>query len=120
MKQHITPDQLNELSEEAKKRLREWCNEKHWADLDQQKYWLSTYDLGPDIERLFVNHGPLPLLSIGQMIEFLGVPPILCWIEREGWNIGFTVVENKSDLCDALWEAVKEVLEKPEEEEEAA
>jgi len=89
MKQHITVKQLNELSEKGKKRLRKW-----W-DKDEQ----------------YVKHYPLPLLSIGQMIEFLVKNDAF----DDNWQ-GSVILPCRFDeinkLCDALFSAVKEVLEK--------
>ena len=93
MKQHITVEQLQELSY------------KQAIKLD--KIIISTsYEGGiynDGIDGMF-----LPLLSIGQMVEFLvGKQRNLC--------IRFLLNENDcldtKNLCDALWEAVKEVLE---------
>lgn len=90
MKQTITPEQLDELSEGGLYKLRDW---------------LESINI---IEGLPADRKPL--LSIGQMIEFLdghgaqaqfklGIA-IAKWSERD-----------EPELCDALWEAVKEVLE---------
>ena len=84
MKQHIIVKQLKELSKKGTKRLLDWS-------MDGRDY--------------------NPLLSIGQMIEFLG----------DEW-FTYIALQNKDDLkqfmvakndvlCDALWQAVKEVLE---------
>ena len=114
MKQNITLEQLGELSPKARTKL---------------GYYLSP---PPNI---FSNE--IPLLSIGQMIEYLG--------ERYAWDIGlsiyrdvllrdymskkypnrqkytFVVLDSVGDemcnpkygvtVCDALWEAVKADLE---------
>ena len=113
MKQHITIEQFKELDHAARERLRTWCFE--------------TYPDG------FLNRGDEedctnPLLSIGQMIDFLdengwdfsndyigrGTPMssdeapwgVKCDIDFE-----YTVViGTHAELCDALWECVKEVL----------
>ena len=69
-----------------------------------------------------VGHS-LPLLSIGQMIEFLdehkawassvedcpGSPYVGGVTE---WGVSLNYWSPTNELCDALWEAVKEVLEK--------
>lgn len=87
MKQHITVEQLNELSVAAKSNLREWSKDK----------------------------GYIPLPSIGQMIEFLGEHQMVSINQyQDGWEV--YKKENKDpyheELCDSLWEAVKQVLEK--------
>ena len=95
MKQHITIKQYRELKGEGVEKWVEWCLEK--------KYDFSQF---PDI---------------GQMIEFLDENDRLNFSvsmtgpEKEYiHNISFvsSLVNPKyKDPCDALWEAVKEVLE---------
>lgn len=105
MKQHITESQWKELSQKASIRLLNWCIVKS----PQSK---SYYEKA---------------LTIGQMIEFLDE---YCLITRQDWGIQFgkksTIVStsgNKNgkhqlkaemavELCDSLWGAVKEVLER--------
>ena len=100
MKQHITTKQLKELSEKGKDELMKW--------------FVGKLESNPDWDDILVNPDGM-LLSIGQMIEFLGneTESISCW--EDGWM----VIERrgtkdksytKSELCDALWDAVKEVL----------
>lgn len=99
MKQYITLEQLNELSDKGKERL--------------QEYFYERYPMGTDRECEEINDiddGYLPLLSIGQMIEFLGENNAL-----EGEDITAQLLlpidwRDYHKLCDALWEAVKEVL----------
>ena len=115
MKQHITIEQLRELSEEGSKRLLVWILSKKYS-----------------------FNGP-SLLSIGRMIEFLYEEFVSvkllnnsAVVINNGWGskqytggtgCRVTVVTNdslthfsvkdypfKHELCDALWEAVKEVL----------
>lgn len=76
MKQNIIENQLNELSKEGLKRLQKWYL-KHKED----KFGV-------------------PILSIGQMIEFL---------DEHGLNPKIEV-RSQMGVCDSLWEAVKEVL----------
>jgi len=58
-----------------------------------------------------VGKDALPLLSIGQMIEFLEEKH-----ELEEDDFGQTCIPNGegkiNDICDSLWQAVKEILEK--------
>jgi len=123
MKQHITTEQLNELSEERLGMLS-----------------VDSFKWGSGIS--------CPLLSIGQMIEFLesAYPkhqvtkrPMEREVEKskftridkydESWHEGsiwkfmkptgkpldgWVVIGEGKELCDALWEAVKEVLAKEE------
>lgn len=94
MKQNITKDQLNELSEKGKEKIRGW---------QMEPYKGTWYE------------GELsPLLSIGQMIEFLGDFCIDVDLSNGKLNGTGYITEAREDgmeLCDALWEACKEVLE---------
>ncbi len=100
MKQDITKEQFNELSGQAQERLLQWVQEKH-------------YD---------------PFLTIGQMMEFLdehaehryGIDPLDTDDMPHRWMVkeyapevqpGFWYGITSKEPCDALWEAVKEVLE---------
>ncbi len=103
MKQHITKKQLDELSGEAEQRLHIWVlMHKYTSSWNAKK------------------------LNIGQMIEFLDDYLLE---KKDDWSIhvgrnGYMFASAKGtlrpqphkgleiDLCDALWEAVKEVLEK--------
>jgi len=93
MKQHITPKQLNELSEKGRRRYLSFVNKIHNTDF-KMEWWDSKQ---------------LSLLSIGQMIEFLGET---WWKDFYAGDseVGFGIGNNS--LCNGLWEAVKEVLEK--------
>lgn len=98
MKQQITLEQIKELSPKAKIRLR----------------------------KFFFGHAIEPrLLSIGELIQFLGEHKIHNFhpIDRceeapgkNGWHVdvefedGFLTFDEE-ELCDALWEAVKKILE---------
>ena len=99
MKQYITEKQLNELSD---------------IDRDKLFYWYRNID-SCDYNR--VN----PLLSIGQMIEFLTenqfdvpifkierIPEEYCVEYSKNYEDFCSYIE--TELCDALWEAVKEAL----------
>lgn len=114
MKQNITRNQVDQLSEKAKKRLDEFP-------------FNGCYDV-----RCYEDIC-VPLPSIGQMIEFLDQHYPISMIghqsEWHGGNYYFnggttpkdpteesiknsTVKYEAKELCDALWEAVKEVLER--------
>lgn len=86
MKQHITVEQLNELSEKGKETLLLWCIEHRYYET-----------LNP------IRDAIIPLLSIGQMIEYLDeYKPIYrtkMWKEIRAYR-----------MCNQLWEAVKEIL----------
>ena len=118
MKQFITIKQLNELSEEGRKALKIWYfPKKQLGDLI-----LYDYPIDPSVKGKIMPFGisaiqgdPTPLLSIGQMIEFLDMRII--YLENEAGWWGIKMIKDKEiepvpELCDALWEAVKEVLEK--------
>ena len=161
MKQYINKDQLSELSLGGQKRLHSWFirNQQpgevyklfHPTDLDNEKPSVSMmctdiencptiilnekYD--PELEYpQHENWECLPLLSIGQMIEFLdesgeysflnvhsevlglphnwGVGIIKNFNLCDGWveNEYIIKYQENVELCDALWEAVKKELEK--------
>lgn len=104
MKQNITLQQLNELGIPQKAKLAMYALKSGWAKHEE-------YENGGYID--------IPLLSIGQMIEFLDEEGRL-WIEQEEAIDGEILkryrVQSRNfeywrpELCDALWEAVKEVL----------
>jgi hypothetical protein len=124
MKQHITIDQLNELSEKGEGKLRKW-----WGDGHAHLEW----DNDPDARFVL-------MLDIGEMIEFLDEyaendrdylsKPVKewpslkkgkgseewYWVTNDNWlsvpGFGMVFGEKFTEACDALWEAVKEVLEK--------
>ncbi len=158
MKQRITVEQLNELSEKGKKILRGWWEPKVGDkfitkysstyviygenDLDSSGDqlltdqpvdsgyygWNNYENFPPDKDSIEktkrykeVREDALPLLSIGQMIEFLSPYSQTFIIEDHGtnWKITFDVVgvdkepvTKRIELYDALWEAVKEILNK--------
>ena len=114
MKQHITVKQLNGLSKEGKEKLRSW-----WKPLGNDYLYSPTYEMGrktgkwaigincnewardwnkKKMQRFEWVRETLPLLSIGQMIEFLGDK----WIYKHAGN---------DKLCDTLWKVVRGVLE---------
>lgn len=96
MKQHITEEQLNELSDIGKKTLKEWGLKRNWNNEKPNIVFLTDGKV----------QGWLPLLSIGQMIEFLNDRELRQFTSR----FMEMVEESDKELCDALWEAVKEVL----------
>ena len=117
MKQYITPEQLNQLSDRGKERLVKWIESKLEPPIPGSAY------IGPTSS----DHQICYFMTIGQMIEFLDentdnfelrsgrmgksylidVPDgSVIW---HGWA-GDTEIEDEFVLCDALWEACKEVL----------
>lgn len=129
MKQHITIKQLNELSEKNKKKFRE----AFWKISDGDLLVYGDYKDRLGKEVIVFKYGMIPadednfgykLLSIGQMIEFLDE-------KNYDWKNKLFAIENDlngepkrwitqhpryfpfhSEFCDALWESVKEILEK--------
>jgi hypothetical protein len=119
MKQMITFEQLQELTEEQKQKLREqWKPESGDMFTDNMKFEYVSYGINKYGEIIidgeecdtYNKDDCLPLLSIGQMIELLvntGIKHHDCgWISA--WNVDIDF-EGK-ELCDALWQAVKAVL----------
>lgn len=107
MKQHITIKQLNELSDKGKERLRKWWKPQFGDFAMENEGWheitlggLQAFDLERQAEERRNCH---PLLSIGQMIEFLTDHDF-----KEQW----LMFSRPEELCDDLWEVVWEVLEK--------
>lgn len=93
MKQHITSEQLQELSNSQKISLRRWVLARFPESRGELMTWINVKP-------------PLPLLSIGQMIEFLGDDYIkaICWLDGSD-------NAKASEVCDFLWNAVKDMLE---------
>ncbi len=96
MKQHITASQLDELSKKGIKNLKKYLLPKNIPG-----FWDVNF---------------VPTLSIGQMIEFLDEENVAIDITT-GWTIIASELQDlhtykNEELCDALWEAVKEILEK--------
>ena len=96
MKQFITVEQLNELSKKSFNKLYNWARNKGYSSEKAIRFSLDGK----------------PLLSIGQMIEFLST-------DRKNIDLCFPneffINEERFEtryLCDALWKTIKEVLEK--------
>ena len=113
MKQYITVDQLNELSKKGRKKLRKWWKPKEWDPyIDEEGLENVVWCCEKDVDK-----SDMPLLSIGQMIEFLDDKTkytFSIFRRHLDWKI---VYENKQygkiipgELCDFLWEACKDIL----------
>ena len=89
MKQSITIEDINQLSEKGRSRLAIW-GQAHYPD-----DWLMP--------------GGIQLLSIGQLIEFLGDSWIAAIRSEDGQTLSIPRIER---LCDKLWMAVKKKLER--------
>lgn len=108
MKQHITVEQLNELTKNARLKLKKWYYPKK-AEGDKICY---DHPIVPHFKNKVLYFGfhaiqgdPLPLLSVGQMIEFIiqHNKPKIKMVHQITWIDG-------QEPCDVLWEEVKEVL----------
>lgn len=114
MKQRITNDQIYELDGESIRKLEFWCFE--------HDYFL-THNVPGQPARFtktdtYESFSMLPMeLSIGQMIEFLDKHDHMTISIKRCWDSKRSVADWKyintrsDELCDALWEAVKQVLE---------
>ena len=135
MKQHISVDQLNELSEKGKEALRTWWKPDlgdfySQRDLDYRfkkdtyvrfKHEMcaaESYDSEPPSKK---NYAYLLLPSIGQMIEILNTPiqpsnpydgGFIDTRDNGTWMVCTGPFYYNKELCDVLWEAVKEFLER--------
>lgn len=109
MKQHITVEQLKELTEEQKQRLKDWW--KPGAG-DFYVVWDDHVALTTKESKEYINkENCTPLLSIGQMIELLhkkdAVNHHFIQAYHNMWRVN---THENIELCDALWEAVKALL----------
>ena len=93
MRQSTTPEQMANLSPVAKQRLNDW---------------LKVKDYGSIIDGEFI---PMVQLSIGVMIEFLDEHKFDEKHNEISARIYRWETENKDELCDALFDAVREILE---------
>jgi hypothetical protein len=107
MKQKITVEQLQELTEEQKKRLREWWKLQPGDIMFDIKMGCLETLVGGSNGKAIIEHIEgeskarfLPLLSIGQMIELL---------QNSYKKVRWPDTKDKN-LCNSLWSAVKEVL----------
>lgn len=124
MKQRITIEQLNELTEEQMQQLREW-----WKPNRGDMFFYPERNLVLLVEaasddgiesagNLIKKLACLPLLSIGQMIEFLDPDGCTIFafcnmIAAEPLVYEASVNGEQfygANMCDALWEAVKQIL----------
>ncbi len=126
MKQHIAPEQLQELTDEQKERLLQWWMPPGRGD--SCAYFIKNghgeYVVAGTIDNLMENivtAMPLPLLSIGQMIEllegkatYIDVSNMYARLDNKppAWGVmkpdAFDI--RADELADALFQAVKAVL----------
>jgi hypothetical protein len=111
MKQHITVEQLKELSDKGFDNLNKWV----FRNLTKDANKVPIKYLGKVEDYHLTTTEDEYLLSIGQMIEFLGED----WFyhlfnggDCNSGDCGSVYKDYNGELCDALWYAVKEVLEK--------
>jgi hypothetical protein len=117
MKQRITCEQLKELTEEQKQRLREW-----WKPEEGDMYLRLTANGRIDFipftfntaESRYDNYKEfkIPLLNIGQMIEIVAnhFKEVKMPVVQIGDEVKTDFYGAMIPLCDALWQSVKEVL----------
>ncbi len=127
MKQHITVEQFLELSDEAQSKICAWAKDDlgtiwTWYSEDVKKWY--EYAIGDDEDSRIVSfpsgkkEQAFPLLSIGQMIEFLSEHGYNLSIDqmdkapKPWWRVCYIemLIDDKDDLVDGLWEAVKGYL----------
>lgn len=107
MKQNITIEQLEELSDKGKERLEVWIENKLPPSIP------GSASIGP----LSSPHQTCYFMTIGQMIEFLDEHDHMIINIRRGWDAkhkkAIWVYKGNirnAELCDALWEPVKKIL----------
>lgn len=105
MKQHITTEQMNELSPEARERLNEWFWNKQGV-ISFHHYKENGKMLLKAVPARESTVNP-EFITIGQMIEFLTPQYVSSRMHDGTLNPSIYLDEN---FCDALWEAVKEAL----------
>lgn len=140
MKQRITVEQLNELTEEQKEKLREWWKPQDGDFFARRRYHvpddspIDEYCIGGlefvdsgGADTFHAEDGDIPLLSIGQMIELikehdairycnlmvtLHTPLIVIPHNAKDQKYADIVTEmlKQIELIDALWDAVKQAL----------
>lgn len=110
MKQHITEEQLNELTNKGRQRLNKWfwnkqgvISFKHHSD--NGRTFLKEVE-AKDSNVSYEN------ITIGQMIEFLSNYGYLSYefnIQHD--SLYYEINVESKELCDALWQACVTVLE---------
>lgn len=121
MKQNITVEQVNELSEKQKEYLRKWWKPKVYDLIRNCKGRQSIITLIEDdriedddciYDHIGENLLALPLLSIGQMIQYLSVSESPSIEFKNGqWEVCHDgPMFNSGELADSLWEGVKRRL----------
>ena len=125
MKRRITIEQLQELTQEQQEKLREWWLPEYgdWYLRVTPKGVIDSapflFNLG-DFQLINYKEFKMPLMDIGQMIQLLEphykqneAHGCFVWKLLNGHHQVFVDKTNKpckKELCDALWEAIKEAL----------
>lgn len=109
MRQHITEEQLKELTDLQRQALLNYTEEKGWyPQFTRPTLMLHTFDK-------YLSD----CIGIGQMIEFLNEHAKLNWeirMHKPNYDVNYPDskispdFEDYKELCDALWEACKELL----------
>lgn len=128
MKQRIRQSDLEQLSKEGLAKLQKLWRPRTY---DLYLYGFSEFIILPGSDYTEKKDGMYPLVSIGQMIDFLSerlgslyiadidaqpyvyIEEDCRWVVTKKVGGGMIWTDNGThELCDALWEAVKEVLNK--------
>jgi hypothetical protein len=111
MKRRIEPEQLLELTNEQRQKLQNWWVTElgdYMTDFSTEedgRYFVGICKyIKPNSENRSIG---FPLLDIGQMIELLGDK----WYDKIFYAVDEYIEKDyKGELCDALWQAVKQVI----------
>jgi len=110
VKQRITIDDLNQLTNEQKEKLREWWKPER-GDLYiynksslRDEGWEIYQVLKEDTPNLLKEMKAYPLLSIGQMIEILDKN------ETDWLEVLLNGAYDGMEPCDSLWRKLKSIL----------
>lgn len=124
MKQRITVEQVRELAPYQLEKIRTWWQPKLCDVVLYRERELCCVTNARENDLVLVGHGfynafsqkehAIPLLSVGQMMEFLQQTGIYITTFEDifGWHVKIGDVKkySASNLCDALWGAVKEIV----------
>lgn len=121
MKQHITVEQLSELYDCDQDILFQWWKPNYGDLFYDSAHGVISYSSPTLFRRRAKEHRLIPLLSIGQMIEFLDEQKwkdglsighyVNGWVVGDEFHGDYSKYWTSPELCDALWEACKEILE---------
>jgi hypothetical protein len=106
MKQHIIDEQFYSLTNKAQRRAYSWLDSKGYLD-DPENYEQYLFSIGQMIEFLAEQYKSQWVLEISVRKDktMIGTHP------PEGdWTTYLSNDKDYRELCDALWQAVKEIL----------